>query len=118
MSENNVNNSNLLKIDYNPQKGLILKWNLKGCLSQQFLRHILIFDTDSKFEECAQFAQLYLQKLKPGDFLAIAYMNEENCLEMSAWKERGPNNKVRVLESYLGDLSRLDIKFILREIYR
>jgi len=48
MSNISGNNSNLLKIDYNLQKGLILSWSLTGHLSQQFLRHILIFDAKSQ----------------------------------------------------------------------
>lgn len=37
-------NKNLLKIDYDKNRGLILKWNLNKKSQTQFSKHIVILD--------------------------------------------------------------------------
>jgi hypothetical protein len=39
-------NENLLLVDYDINRGLLLKWNLAGKNNLTFFRHILIFDVD------------------------------------------------------------------------
>lgn len=38
--------NNIVKIDFDITKGLILKWNFKGYLTQKYFRHIIILDVD------------------------------------------------------------------------
>ncbi len=42
-------NSNIVKIDFDLKKGLILKWNFNGQLGTCYYRHILIFDVNPQF---------------------------------------------------------------------
>jgi hypothetical protein len=70
MTHNNTSNS-LLNIDFSVKKGLILKWNFSGSLSNNnFYRHLLILDTDD-IGKAQAFLKLYYKKIKSGDLFSV-----------------------------------------------
>ncbi len=69
-------NTNILSIDFEVSKGLILNWNLNGNLNNCFFRHVLILDVDNNFDY-KNFLKKYLQKIKMGDMISIAFINRD-----------------------------------------
>lgn len=66
--------NSIVKIDFDPAKGLLLKWNFRGHLNSCFFRHIVVLDFEGDFD-IEKFAEKYLDKVKPGDMINFCCIN-------------------------------------------
>jgi hypothetical protein len=135
-------NSNILKIDFNGHKGLLLKWNLNSKNNNHYSRHFIILDENYKPENlkgkddfwscdydykkyntketwCSTsdtkksisssrsimsedktiapsssiFISKYHQKMKQGDIISLAYLDEAFTIKQTRCKEKTSNSK-------------------------
>lgn len=70
----NYKKSNIVKIDFNLTKGLILKWNFKGLLNPCYFRHIIVLDVGSEFKT-SKFLKSYNDKIKLGEIYKYIYID-------------------------------------------
>lgn len=84
----NEKRENLLNIEYNVQKGLVLSWNLRGLLSKDvYFRHLFILLSDGQsFLENA--LALICLKIKIGDFIALLFKKRGRALDSLSWSEK------------------------------
>lgn len=80
---------NIVKIDYDIVKGLVLKWNFKGYLSTTFFRHVIILDVDRTFP-FLDFVNTFYSKIKLGDFINLGFVNRHERKIIIGWKEKAP----------------------------
>ena len=76
---------NIVKIDYDIRKGLLLKWNFKNLKTTIYFRHIVIIDVDKSFP-VLDFINSYYSKIKPGDMINFVFSNFNQGLFLSGWK--------------------------------
>ena len=84
---------NIVKIDYDIRKGLLLKWNFKNLKTTIYFRHIVILDVDKSFA-VLDFINSYYSKIKPGDMINFVLSNFNRSLFFSGWKEKNSLTKI------------------------